>query len=357
MSSTNNRIYWATQGVSIAPEGSVAFDEQNGNSLDKSVVHGLQTMGITTTFNLEQVFEMGQLEIYENIEAIPDVEVTMEKVIDGYPLIYHLATQDATTGTLGGRSTARCNVLMGIYGDTLDSASGTPQTAVLMSGMYISSVSYAMPVDGNCTESVTLVGNNKEWRTEDADIQAWINSDMFQNDDTPEDTYGVNRRENVVFNSVPYAGSTSTATLLPADLEGISSSGTNDKSGDVFEAHVQSITVSTDLGRDLLNELGRRGPYFRFVNFPTEVTTEIEITSGEGDQVPISEVAVSNVDPQTIVIVLADSTVIDLGTNNKLASVNYGGGDATGGNATSTYTYNTFNHLTIAHDQDPTFVA
>ena len=346
--STNNRIYWAVQGVSIAPEGSVAFDEDNG-TVDTSVVHGLQTMGITTTFNLEQVFEIGQLEIYENIEDVPDVEVTMEKVIDGNPLIYHLATQDATTGTLAGRSNARCNVVMNIYGDTLDSASGTPQTEVLMSGMYVSSLSYTMPVEGNCTEAVTLVGNNKEWRS----ANFLLETDMFDNADTPDDTYGVNRRENVLFDSVAYNGTSTTATLLPSDLEGISSSGTNDKTADVYDAHVQTISVSADLGRDSLNELGRRGPYHRYVNFPVEVTTEIEITSGEGDQVDASEAAVSNITDQTIVVVLADSTVIDLGTKNKLASINYGGGDAGGGNATSTYTYTTFNHLTVYHDQDP----
>ncbi len=58
----NNRIYWACEGVGISPQDSVSF----------TGVHGLQSVGITTTFNLEQVFEIGQLSIYENIEDIPD---------------------------------------------------------------------------------------------------------------------------------------------------------------------------------------------------------------------------------------------------------------------------------------------
>jgi len=344
---SNNRLYWAVKGVSIAPHGSVAF---TGN---QAIVHGLQSIGINTTFNLEQVFEIGQLEIYENIETLPDVEVTMEKVIDGYSLLYHLTTQGASTNTLAGRSNARCNVLMNIYGDTQDSASGVPQTEVLMSGMYLSNVSYTMPVEGNCTESITLVGNNKEWR--DGDTKAFLlDSDMFDNTDEPLDsTNGVNRRENVVFDSVEYNGPATTATLLPGDIEGISSSGTNDKTDGVFEAHVQTISVSTDLGRDSLNELGRRGPYFRYVNFPVEVTTEIEVTSTQGDQIDVDEDAASNIDDQTIVIVLDDSTTIDLGSKNKLASVNYGGADAGGGNATTTYSYTTYNKLTVTHDQDP----
>ena len=336
----NNRIYWAVQGVAIEEEGASTF------SIDPTVVHGLQTIGITTTFNLEQVFEIGQLAIYENIEDIPDIEVTMEKVIDGYPLIYHLATRGAATGTLAGRSNSKCNVAMNIYGDVQDSASGTPQTEVLMSGMYVSSLSYTCPVDGNCTESVTLVGNNKEWRSEDF----LLTGELFDNADSPLDTtYGVNRRENVLFDSLLDG----TVTLLPNEIEGISSSGTNDRTSGVFGAHVQNITISADLGRDNLNELGRKGPYFRYVNFPVEVSTEIETISLQGDQKDALEDAVSNITDQTIIVVLADSTKIDCGTKNKLANVTYGGGDAGGGNATTTYSYTGFNDLTVSHDEDP----
>jgi len=41
-----------------------------------------------------------------------------------------------------------------------------------------------------------------------------------------------------------------------------------------------------------------------------------------------------------------------LGTKNKLASVNYGGGDAGGGNVTVTYSYTTFNDFTVMHPHD-----
>ena len=55
----NNRVFYAVQAVGIAPFGSTTY----------ATVHGLQSVGITTTFNLEQVFELGQLAIYENIET------------------------------------------------------------------------------------------------------------------------------------------------------------------------------------------------------------------------------------------------------------------------------------------------
>jgi hypothetical protein len=337
---TNNRIYWAVQGVSVAPQDSTSFS-------GTSIVHGLQTIGITTTFTLDQVFEIGQLEVYENIEDIPDIEVTMEKALDGYPLIYHLATAGSTSSSLAGRSAKRCNVLMNIYDDILDSASGTPQTEVLMSGMYISSLSYTMPVDGSTTESVTLVGNNKEWRSADF----LLSTNMFENNDTPPAPSGIVRREDVIFGSDTYASRD--VTILPSEIEGISSSGTNDKTAGVFGAHIQNITISADLGRDNLNELGRKGPYFRYVNFPVEVSTEIETYSLQGDQIDASENASSNITDQTIYIVLADGTRIDCGTKNKLANVAYGGADAGGGNATTTYSYTGFNTLTVTASHDP----
>ena len=75
----NNRIFYACQAVGLKPIGSTT-----GNY---KVAHGVQSVGVTTNFNLEQAFELGQIQIYENIEGLPDVECTMEKVIDGYPLL------------------------------------------------------------------------------------------------------------------------------------------------------------------------------------------------------------------------------------------------------------------------------
>ena len=55
----NNRIYYAIQQVSFGKNSA-------GRLGTKTAAHGLQSVGITTTFNLEQVFELGQLAIYEN---------------------------------------------------------------------------------------------------------------------------------------------------------------------------------------------------------------------------------------------------------------------------------------------------
>ena len=112
----NNRIYYAIQQVVLGRAG-------GSLNTDKFAVHGLQTVGITTNFNLEQVFEMGQLAIYQNVENVPDIEVTLNKVLDGYPLVYVLATEEgssiannlvAVNPTIPGRQNARCDMQLGV---------------------------------------------------------------------------------------------------------------------------------------------------------------------------------------------------------------------------------------------------
>ena len=79
----NNRIFYACQAVAIEPQ--YVNDNVLTNAGVLAPLHGVQSVGINTTFNLEQVFELGQIQIYENIEGVPEVEVTLEKVLDGYP--------------------------------------------------------------------------------------------------------------------------------------------------------------------------------------------------------------------------------------------------------------------------------
>ena len=85
----NLRVLYAIYKIGIAPTGSASF----------TTVHGVQSAGMTTTFNLEQVFEIGQIAIYENIEGIPDVELTLEKVCDGWPPIVTLVSQNSSAST------------------------------------------------------------------------------------------------------------------------------------------------------------------------------------------------------------------------------------------------------------------
>ena len=346
----NRRVFYGVYCVGIATDGSTSY----------TPIHGLQSVGITTTFNLEQVFEIGQVNIYENIEGLPDIEVTMEKVLDGYPPIYILATRQGTSASLTGRSTPKCSIAMSVFNDSNDSASGTPNYEVNMSGMYISSVGWTFPVDGNFTESATLVGNNKVWKSS----SFTFSGSLFNNLDEPlalsSGLGGVNRREDLLWEPNGSAATGSNYTILPggtAGVAGISSSGTNDVSATYRGAHVQRIAVNSSLGRTNINELGQRNPYFRYVEFPIEVTCEVEILSLNGDLVSATETGVAgsgnNLVDKTIKIVCREGTILDLGTRNKLSNVSETAGDATGGNRSVTYTFSNFNYLRVLHVQDP----
>lgn len=353
----NKRIFYAVKQVCIGRLGTAGA----GWTAAATLARGVQSIGMTTTFNLEQVFQLGQLDIYENIEEIPDVEVTIEKVLDGNPLLFHLATRGATEGTLVGRSNEKCIIGLSIYGDTQSAATGVPVAEVQVSGAYVANLSYTFPVQGNCTESVGFVCNHRVWNT-----GVMVFSGLHNTTDSPLlASGGVQRRENIIF--APYASSGGGAahiyqptvyTKLPQDIDGITSSGTNEKdsNGD-YGAHVQTITVSTDLGRTPLFELGRKAAYHRYAEFPIPVTCDIEVISTRGDLVSATEAGVlasgNNLADRTIIVRTEEGTILDLGGKNKLQSVGYTGGETGGGNVSVTYSYQTQNNLLIRHPKDP----
>jgi hypothetical protein len=376
-----NRIYFANQQVAFRADA----DSTAGAW---TAAHGVQSVAVTTTFNLEQAFELGQLSIYENIEGVPDIEVTLTKVLDGYPLIYTLATKNngaggttaVTSPTLAGRSNEKCLVAIGIWPDTFDSATGSSFVQQMeMSGLFVSSIGYNFPLEDNFTEDVTLVGNDKAWANMTTAGQAigctnpsWslqYATGEFRGDDTPQATAsggGINRRENMAF-AINQAtlGSASGVdySRFPTEIPGVDASGWMSPRNAANVAHLSSVTVSTDLGREELFELGTRQPYARVVTFPIEVTCDIEMISLSGDMVNAfadgcgsSDACtgiVDNLTDQIIRIAACEGTRIYLGARNKLASVNYGGGDAGGGNVSVTYSYTNFNDCTVMHEFDP----
>ena len=276
---TNDRVFYATQAVAIAPRGTAPASYTSVHA-----AHGVQSIGITTNFNLEQVFELGQLEIYENVEGIPDVEVTMEKVIDGYPLLYHMATTGVggetiaadATGVFLSRSKKRCDVRLGIYeeekGNNVGNSAPSGQftssaekqsTEVYLSGMFLNSISYSVPVDGPATESITLVGNNKQWlhsslATATSGILPFSQMALLDSGNQPLAAFdgldeplartsgniagtvvasgGVQRREDVLLN----------LSILPASIRGVNGSDAgNAVDGATPRVHIQSFSAST----------------------------------------------------------------------------------------------------------------
>ena len=369
----NKRIFYACQAVGIS--------EMNKADPDLYLLHGVQSVGVNTAFNLEQVFELGQLEIYENIEGIPEVEVTLEKVLDGRPLIYTAATCSEGAGGflsarghgLAQRANNQCCVHLGIFDESTNTISNlTSTTEVYMSGMYVSNVSYTLPTDGNMTESVTLAGNHKVWASQPSGklyMQSNTATDLFASNqgigtDAPSGVginIGVARRENFNMSSSIVPKSIIKSTLNPnASLGSISESAGNgyDTASKTNKVHIQSVTVSTDFGREDIFELGRKFAYYRPAAFPVEVTCELEVISSSGDFVNALEegdaglhanprTSGNNTLDETIKLVVDNGYTFDLGSRNRLASINFAGGDAGGGNATMTFSYTNFNDLSV----------
>jgi hypothetical protein len=350
----NNRIFYASQAVQLKPQNA------DGTALLASwyAPQGLQSVGMTTNFSLQPVFQLGQLELYENLENVPDVEVTLNKVLDGTPTLYSMCMcgNAGLTNTSGKDLVElvnnRVNFRLGIWPDTTVAATGNATHYVDCSGMYLSSFSYTFPVDGNATEEITLVGNNKVWMSGLGTVEAMTMNEFDPSSDKKNPTApGIVRRMNIDF-----AG-----TVLPTGTAGIP---LPDK-GDLTKRdrpYVQSVTLSADLGREAIQELGRMSPYFRYVNFPLEVRSEFQVNASDGDRVDANDFSstagcgqsYSNVQNKEVKIRVCAGTgsvtgslLLDLGKKNKLTSVNYSGGDTGGGNATITYSFQTYNKFTV----------
>ena len=325
-----NRIFYAVQQVAIDGNRDGTYQ----------TLKGVQSVSMTTTFNLEQAFELGQLEIYENIEGVPNIDMTINRLLDGTALAYVLAAGGYTKASDINQAAQNVfDVRLGIWDEANTSvASGNPTNQVTLKNAVLTNVSYTFGVDGNFTEEIQLSCNNKSWYTGCASA-SWANTyhagSFAGNNDAPAFAGGVQRREYL------NRASSSWPAVIP------------EASG-----RIQNVSISAAFGREDLFELGRKGPFAKVATFPLEVTCSIEVISSGGDLVNAVESGcaspyvqcngVNNLSNQTIKIVTCDGTVVDLGTKNKLSSVSYGGGDAGGGNVTQTYDFVTYNKLSVS---------
>lgn len=313
----NKRVFYASHGVALCKEtGDTGADTPEYGST--GTVAGAQSVTMNTNFNLEQVFQLGQLELYDNVVSNPSVDVTINKVLDGHPTIYELAVG---TGGIVANANKRTKLLMGIGNDTNNTLSVT--NSIICDPIYLSSVSYNFGVDGDFTEECNFVGNDKA-----------IGTTSFT---APAKASGVSkalRRQNLNLN----AGK----TILPTEVSG---------------QNIQSISISADFGREEMFKLGRLSTFHRYVNFPLEVSCDIEVSATGLDtlavDVPDASCSGLSLAVSTGKFVLCDPTggtdayTIDLGTQLKLTSVAFGGGDTGGGNSTLTFNYVTFNDLDV----------
>jgi len=380
----NNRVFYAIHSVAIKENGTTPTNEVvpliAGVDVAPSgrwdIPRGVQSVGMTTTFNFEQVFQLGQIQLYEYVELEPEIEFTIEKVLDGTKPLWFMTTGPRGTSTLIGRTASyRADIAVPIYADTQTSAIGTPLSMAYGSGMYLSSINYSFPVDGNFTESVTLVGNDKIWSNfEGGDplptnllrgsgvgdggstqTQLGYPSGILAPNPggiTPFTTSGGESATTIGSGVERREGFDLVVSRLPTDIPGVSASGTLTN----ISEHIQGITISCDLGREDIFELGSKRPFFKYVSYPVEVTCAIEAITSQGDLVDaisyeaVNCVVAENTADQEIIIKLCEGLRINLGNKSRLQSIDLTGGEAGGDNMSVTYNYSTFNDLTISHE-------
>lgn len=371
----------------------VAVDEVAGKW---EVVRGVQSVGVTTNFVTEQAFQLGQVELYEVSERQPEIEATIEKLLDGTKPIFLMVTDPAyNTGIVSKLASYRCDVALGVYADTQTRAQGNPKSVATLSGMYLSSVTYTFPVDGPCTESISLVGNDKLWALLDTTVSGHADAISSASTNAGSDAEAPEGIPLGAFSGLQeLAGGTAVANLttvigsgvqrreevdisrsvLPRDIPGCSGAATDTiadastiggvtgvsvtrvwANTDRIAEHLQTITVSVDFGREDIFELGSKRPFSKVATFPIQTSCSIDVITAEGDLIDAvagKDCGADNLQQNnTVIIRTCDGLQVDLGDTMYLESVDQAGGGTDGGNMTITYNYTGFNVFNVTHDR------
>ena len=303
-----NRIYYASHAVEV-----------NG-----STIEGAQSAGITANFTLEQAFQLGKVGIYDNIITDAEAGMSVSKILDGADTIFKKFTGNAADSIANHASTQRKVIISAntVDADTSMNTAAGKQQSVQITGAYLSSIAYNIPVDGFATEEVSFVGDNKS---------ALASGVAAPTGNSTRATYR---------QMISTAG-------FPTEVAG---------------QNVTNISISTDYGREAMYKLGSFDPYFRFANFPFEVSVEFTVANTGVDQTAVTLTGVTATSDgtlpakQTITVTCNNSAgglagahgYVFTATGCRLSSISQDGGDTGGGNASTTYGYTTYNDLVIS---------
>lgn len=304
----NQRTFYACQAVALTPQIPSPTNPDVYTPGTQRFVHGVQSIGFNSTFNIENIFELGQLELYDTNLTSAEVEVTIEKVLDGFKTSWGIISNGSTQLAQAAKNRADLDFV--VYADTGNAGVGATELSIQCTGMYVNNVSYSFPVEGNPTESVTLIGNHKSWSAGSLTVPPAVS-----------------------------AGTETAVVLKRKDITVTAPGGTKK----------QNVSISLNLNREPVYELGRFSPYARFPTYPVEVTAEVEelLTNAPGqdsfteeqDEVPVKD--------QSISVTAGSTLTVNLGNKCFISSSSQSGGDASGGNVTLTNSYTTYNTFTI----------
>ena len=334
----SNRVYYAVQRATLTRcdvNGATSIsgdDGQIAQSYPAVASSMIQSVGISTTLDYEQIFELGRLQIFQNVEGIPSIEVTVERALainDCQPAIDATYPQGTMWHLAGNSTTAagaqRFNLDMQTAADegTLSS-----EGFVQCTGLYMSNYTLNFNLEGASTESATFVGNSIAWASGTIAPVASLSS-------------------SAAIQSYTAAPDTNSGVIDRATFTG----------GTISLDKLQSLTFSVSMDREDLLQLGNKTPYFKAAVFPVETTLEIErLANKDTGGVDISESKLNSGCDVGVGLTAGDhlkagNRTFKFGSMDWTGS-SYSGGDAGGGNATISFNYQGFNFLSISTNSD-----
>lgn len=302
-----NRVYYASQGVSV-----------NGTT-----VEGAQSAGVTANFTLEQAFQLGKIGIYDNIITNAEATMSVSKILDGRDTIYKLFA-GGNESCVADKAATQQTILLASNTQDGDVALDTAnQNVIEMTGAYLNSISYTIPVDGFSTEEVSFVADNKGTSASTV---------------SPPSGTGTRASYRQMVNI--------SSSSFPVEISG---------------QNVTNISFSTDYGREAMYKLGTFNPYFRYANFPIEVSVDFTVANTgvnltAVDMGNITATGDGNLPGKQDIVVVLDNAAGFVGSHGykftasgcRLTSVSQDGGDTGGGNASTTFSYTTYNDFCIS---------
>ena len=318
--SDNNRVFYACQAV--------AFDGLNttyGGSAT-AYLEGVQSVSLSSSADTEQVFQFGEIGIFENYATRTggDGEITIEKFIaaSGQGSIGAMLCSSGVSGVaaalyssgvysprttstgFGYMTDKKLTVKVFILPETSTNLSAGAEAGkvITFNSGIVSEYSISAQIDGPATESVTF--SCFDFGTEQASSSI-----------SPQNT----GNEIAKFSD----------TGIVVKRGKISGTGTT----------ADSVSYSVSIGNEDLFNLGSLDPYARVPTFPASVTAEITEKAS----------ATFNTEAGGSTTTLSTSfggleVTVD---QMVLTNTSFGGGDAAGGNATITKTYNGFNNFMV----------
>jgi hypothetical protein len=333
----SNRVYYAVQRATLTRCNSNGLTSISGADAETTTYPAMassmiQSVGVSTSLDYEQIFELGRLQIFQNVEGIPSVEITVERAL---AINHKVGSIDATyaDGTMwhlaGNSTTAAAAQRFNLDMQTAaDEGTLSAEGFVRCTGLYMSNYTLNFNLEGASTESATFVGNDIRWSTGDISPVAGLTSsaEIEAYTDSPDTNSGVLDRRT-------FTGGTLSISKL------------------------QSATFSVSMDREDLLQLGSKTPFFRAASFPVETTLEVEyLANKDSNGITINENLLNSGCDVGAGLSAGDhlkagNRTFKFGSMNWTGS-SYSGGDAGGGNATISFNYQGFNFLNITTNTD-----